>query len=343
MFVTTANTLDSIPHALLDRLELIEFPGYTEEEKIVIAHQFLVPRQFKRHGLGEKGVVFDDRALRTLIRQYTYEAGVRNLDREIANLCRKVARRIAGGQRYPKHLTPDVIDRMIGPPDYLESKVEQDNRVGVVNGLAWSEGGGDVIEVEAVLMPGKGGLMLTGSLGETMEESAQAALSYTRSRAKDLGIKDALFEKTDIHVHLPEAGVPKDGPSAGVTITIALISALTGRKVRGTLAMTGEITLRGRVLPVGGIKEKVLAAHRAGLFTVIYPKRNAKDLIEIPKPALRQLTMIPVTTMDEVIEHALLPVTADKPEKSPSTRRTPAKRQTRTPAAAAEPGTASGL
>jgi len=325
MFVTTANTLATLPDALLDRLEIIEFPGYTEEEKLAIAHRFLVPRQLKRHGLAERGLVFDDPALRTLLREYTYEAGVRNLDREIANLCRKIARRIVGDESYQKHITPDLIERMLGPAPYLESRIEKDDRVGVVNGLSWGEGGGDVLEIEVVLLPGKGNLTLTGSLGEMLEESAQAALSYARSRAKELSIKDALFEKSDIHVHLPEAGIPKDGPSAGITIALGLISALTGRKVRGTVAMTGEITLRGRVLPIGGIKEKILAAHRAGLRTVIFPQRNAKDLIEIPKTTLRQMHLIPVTTMDEVVERALLPLEAKPraPRKPKSTLQKP--------------------
>jgi ATP-dependent Lon protease len=319
MFVTTANSLDPIPSALLDRLEVIEFPGYTEEEKIEIAHKFLVDRQLKRHGLAETGLTFDSRAIRTLIREYTYEAGVRNLDREIANVCRKIARRVAAEQIYQKHVTPEMIFRFLGPPMYIADKLEKDDQVGLATGLAWSEGGGDTIQVEVSLLPGKGNLMLTGSLGETMQESAQAALSYARSRSKELGIDDSTFEKNDLHVHLPEGGIPKDGPSAGITMALALISALTGRKIRATLAMTGEITLRGRVLPIGGLKEKVLAAHRAGLRTVIYPERNERDLVEIPKATLRQMTMIPVTTMEQVIEHALLPLDTDKADK-PKTR-----------------------
>ncbi len=307
MFVTTANALDPIPAALLDRLEVIEFPGYTEEEKVSIAHQFLLTRQLKQHGLVDKGIRFDDKSLQTLIREYTYEAGVRNLEREIANVCRKIARQVASDKPYSKRVTPDLLFRFLGPPQYLPSKAEETDQVGIATGLAWSEGGGDIISIEVSLMPGKGGMTLTGQLGEVMQESAQAALSYIRSKSKQLGIKDSIFEKQDIHVHLPEGGVPKDGPSAGITLATALISALTGRKVYSHVAMTGEVTLRGRVLPVGGIKEKVLAAHRAGLKVIIYPKQNEKDLVEIPKQSLRQLKMYPVTTMDEVLEHALTP------------------------------------
>ena len=307
MFVTTANTLETIPPALLDRLEVIEFPGYTEEEKLEIAHQFLIARQLKQHGLADLGLRFDDRALSTLVREYTYEAGVRNFDREIANVCRKIARRVATDKPYSKRITPDLLNRYLGPPLYLESKAEETDQVGLATGLAWSEGGGDIIAVEVTLMPGKGGMMLTGSLGEVMQESAQAALSYVRTKAKELNIKPSVFEKMDIHVHLPEGGVPKDGPSAGITLALALISALTGRKIYSKVGMTGEITLRGRVLPIGGIKEKVLAAQRAGLKTVIYPKQNERDLVDIPKVALRKLKMIPVTTMEEVIANALEP------------------------------------
>ncbi len=318
MFVTTANALDPIPPALLDRLELIEFPGYTEEEKLSIGRQFLIPRQLKQHGLVEYGLRFEDKALSTLVREYTYEAGVRNFDREIANVCRKVARRVASNKPYKKRITPDVVFDFLGPAFYLSSKAEESDQVGVATGLAWSEGGGDIINVEVILMPGKGGLTLTGSLGDTMKESAEAALSYVRSQAKKYGIKDSAFDKFDIHVHLPEGGVPKDGPSAGITLTTALLSAFTGRKINSKLAMTGEVTLRGRVLPVGGIKEKVLAANRAGLLTVLYPKRNERDLIEIPKSLLQKMTMIPVTIMDEVIEHALLPAEVSaKPKARP--------------------------
>jgi ATP-dependent Lon protease len=323
LFVTTANTLDTLPPALVDRLEVIEFSGYVEEEKVSIAKQFLVPRQYKQHGLTDAGIKFEDAALHTLIREYTYEAGVRNLEREIANVCRKIARKVASKQKYAKKITPELVYEFLGPPQFLQSKAEETDQVGVATGLAWSEGGGDILAIEVSLLQGKGGMTLTGSLGEVMKESAEAALSYTRSMAKTLGIKDAVFDKTDIHIHLPEGAVPKDGPSAGITLATALISALTGRKIYRHVAMTGELTLRGRVLPIGGIKEKVLAAHRAGLKTVIYPKRNEKDLIEIPKEAMAQLNMIPVTTMEDVLANALepAPIVTPKP-KAPRKPRT---------------------
>jgi ATP-dependent Lon protease len=305
MFVTTANSLEPLPSALLDRLEVIEFPGYIEEEKISIANRFLIPRQIKQTGVADRGIAFSTDALQTLIREYTYEAGVRNLEREIANICRKIARKVASEQPVPQAVTPELITEFLGPPNYLQSKASETDQVGVATGLAWSEGGGEIMEIEVSLLNGKGGMTLTGSLGDVMKESAEAALTYTRSRAKDLGIKDTVFDKTDIHVHLPEGAIPKDGPSAGITLATALISALTGRKIHRTVGMTGELTLRGRVLAIGGIREKVLAAQRAGLKTVIYPKRNEKDLVEIPKESLSQLVMIGVTSMDEVIQHAL--------------------------------------
>jgi len=307
MFVTTANTLDTLPSALLDRLEVIEFTGYIEEDKVVIAKQFLIAKQIKAHGLADSGVIFEDDALRTLIREYTYEAGVRNLDREIANICRKIARKVAAKEPFNALVTADSLFERLGAPLYLQSKAEETDQVGVATGLAWSEGGGDILAVEVTLMLGKGDLAITGSIGDTMKESAEAALSYVRSRAKDLGIRDSAFAKTDIHIHLPEGGVPKDGPSAGITLATAMISAFTGRKIYRTIGMTGEVTLRGRVLPIGGFKEKVLAAQRAGLTTVIYPKRNEKDLIDIPKAALDKMTMIPVSTMEDVLGIALEP------------------------------------
>ncbi len=306
-FITTANMLDPIPPALLDRMEVIEFAGYTEEEKLSIARRFLIPRQLEQNGLADMGLKFDEKALQTIIREYTYEAGVRNFEREIANICRKVARRVAADKSFNHRVTPESLLRYLGPAHYLQSKIEETDQVGIATGLAWTEGGGDIISIEVTLMPGKGGMMLTGQLGEVMQESAQAALSYMRSKAKVFGIRESMFEKTDIHVHIPEGAVPKDGPSAGITLATALISAFTGRKIYSKVGMTGEITLRGRVLPVGGIKEKVLAAHRAGLKKVIIPKHNAKDLTEIEKKVLRQLDMVYVESMDQVIEHALTP------------------------------------
>ena len=308
LFITTANYLDSIPPALLDRMEMIEFPGYVEEEKLSIAKQFLIPRQLEQHGLTAQGLRFDESALRLICREYTYEAGVRNLEREIAKISRKLARRLAENQHVPKRITAESLNKYLGPPQFISTLAEEADEVGVATGLAWTEAGGDLMAIEVSLMPGKGGMTLTGQLGEIMQESAQAALSYTRSRAAELGILPDEFDRLDIHVHLPEGAIPKDGPSAGITLATALISALTQRKVRRDVAMTGEITLRGRVLPVGGVREKLLTAHRAGVKNVLLPKRNQKDLVELPKRALRDLNIVLVTRMDQVLEQALLPV-----------------------------------
>ncbi|MEK7276126.1 MAG: endopeptidase La, partial [Chloroflexota bacterium] len=307
LFVTTANYLGPIPPALQDRLEVIEFSGYVEEEKLEIARRFILPRQLEENGLTKIGLEFNDRALSTMVREYTYEAGVRNLEREIANVCRKVARRKAEGKPVPKRIAPNVLHKYLGPPEYTPPEAGRADEVGVATGMAWTEGGGDTMPIEVTLMRGKGGMQITGQIGEIMQESAQAALSYLRSQAKPLGVDEARFEKTDIHVHVPEGAIPKDGPSAGVTLAAALISAFTGRKMRRDVAMTGEITLRGRVLPVGGIKEKVLAAHRAGFKVVIMPKKNDKDLVDVPKNVRRDLKIVPVEKMDEVIAVCMLP------------------------------------
>lgn len=308
MFITTANYLDPIPPALLDRMEVIEFPGYIEEEKLSIARQFLIPRQLEQHGLSEKGIRFDDAVIRNICREYTYEAGVRNLEREIGKICRKLARRIAEDKSISKRITAESLDKFLGPPQFLASLTEEADEVGVATGLAWTEAGGDIMAIEVSLMPGKGMLMLTGQLGDVMQESAQAALSYTRSRAAQFGIDPDEFERLDIHVHLPEGAIPKDGPSAGITLATAMVSALTQRKIRRDVAMTGEITLRGRVLPIGGVREKLLTAHRAGVKNVLLPKRNDKDLAEIPKRSLKGLNIILVSHMDEVLEQALMPL-----------------------------------
>jgi len=321
LFVTTANTLGPVPPALQDRLEVIEFPGYIEEEKIQIARQFLIPRQLEEHGLEGSGLRFSDAALKLLIREYTYEAGVRNLEREIANICRKVVRRAAEGRRHTRTITPAHVNRFLGPPRYSFGLAEQQDEVGVATGVAVTEAGGDTMSIEVTLMEGKGNLMLTGQLGEIMQESAQAALSYTRSRAEGLGIEPGVFEKTDVHVHVPEGSIPKDGPSAGIALATALVSAFTGRPVRKEVVMTGEITLRGRVLPIGGVKDKVLAAHRAGLKTVILPKKNEKDLMEIPKRARHDLRFVLVERMEEVLAAALLPLPAVKRKPAPRRRR----------------------
>lgn len=321
LFVATANFLDPIPPALLDRMEVIEFPGYLEEEKIEIAHQFLIPRQLHEHGLEDSGLRLEDDALKTLIREYTYEAGVRNLEREIARICRKIARRVAEKKTHAKRIRARQLVELIGPPQYTREMLREEDEVGVATGVAWTSAGGDTMFVEVNLMPGKGTLTLTGQLGDVMQESAHAALSYTRSQSKILGLSDDIFENTDIHIHVPEGAVPKDGPSAGVALATALISAFTGRAVRRDVGMTGEITLRGRVLPVGGIREKALAARRAGITTFIMPSKNVNDLHEIPKKLQQGLKFVQVDRMNEVLEASLLPSTAPKKRRPiPSTR-----------------------
>jgi len=303
MFITTANILDPIPPALRDRMEVIEFPGYIEEEKIAIAKHFLIPRQKEEHGLST--LRFSDEALRGLIREYTYEAGVRNLEREIANVCRKIARTVAEGKRAPKHITRDALAKYLGPPKFTYGVKEERDEIGVATGVAVSEAGGDTMAVEVTLMRGKGGLILTGQLGDVMQESAQAALSYARAHARELGLR-VNFDKLDIHIHVPEGAIPKDGPSAGVTIATALISALSRRAVHRDVAMTGEITLRGRVLPIGGLRDKVLAVHRAGLKTMLIPKKNKKDMVDIPKKVQREMNFIYVERMEQVLPIALV-------------------------------------
>ena len=316
-FITTANTLSTIPPALLDRLEVIEFPGYVEEEKVEIARRFLVPRQLEETGLDEENITFDEAALRRIIREYTYEAGVRNLERMIARILRKLARKKAEGTDFPRRITEDLVPELLGPPRHfpLESLVREDD-VGVALALAWTEAGGDILPVEVVLMEGKGNLTITGQVGEVMEESAQAALSYVRSQAARFGLRPSVFEKRDIHIHVPEGSVPKDGPSAGVAMVTALVSAFTGRKVYHTVGMTGEITLRGRVIPVGGIREKVLAAHRAGLKTVLLPEPNLKDLEDVPDSVRKALTIVPVTHVDEILARALHPARERRGERT---------------------------
>ncbi len=312
LFITTANLLDPIPPALADRMEVIEFPGYIEEEKLAIARQFLIPRQLAEAGLDsmDRRLQFSERALRTILHDETYEAGVRNLEREIGNVCRKVARRVAEARRSPRSITVQSLGRYLGSARILRYEGEQTDEIGLALGIAWTEAGGDVMPVEVSLMEGKGSLLLTGQLGEIMQESAQAALSYARSHATELGIGDIDFEKVDIHIHVPEGAVPKDGPSAGITMATALISALVQRPVHHEVAMTGEITLRGRVLPIGGFKEKVLAAHRAGIRTVLLPSKNKKDLADIPPRVRRDLRLVFVDRMEEVLPVALLPEAA---------------------------------
>ncbi len=320
MFITTANILDPIPPALRDRMEVIEFPGYIEEEKLLIAQRFLVPRQVEEHGLQGLNLRFSEKALVRIIREYTYEAGVRNLERAIATICRKVARRVAEGKRAPHLITPSLLPKFLGPPEFSHGLAQERDEIGVATGIAWTEAGGDIMPVEVTLMEGKGNLILTGQLGEVMQESAQAALSYARSHTKELGLKTQDFDKLDIHIHVPEGAIPKDGPSAGITMATALISALSERPVHREVAMTGEITLRGRVLPIGGLKEKVLAAHRAGVKTILLPKKNEKDLMEVPKRVRRDLRFVLVERMDEVLPVALIQQT-DAPAKPRASRR----------------------
>ncbi|MCC6187862.1 MAG: endopeptidase La [Anaerolineales bacterium] len=324
MFITTANTLTTVPPALQDRLEIIEFPGYVEEEKLRIARKYLIPRQMTENGLVGTRMTLTDQAVRRIVRSYTYEAGVRNLEREIANVLRKVARRKAEGKRLPARISAEALYKYLGPPQYTPLEAEQDDEIGVVTAVAWTEAGGDTMPIEVSLMPGKGGLQITGQVGEVMQESAQAAMSYLKSRAKQLAVDYERFDKTDTHIHVPEGSIPKDGPSAGISLATALISAFTGRKVHKEVGMTGEITLRGRVLPVGGVKEKVLAAHRAGLRKVILPRKNDKDLVDVPKSTRREVQFVFVEHMDAVLAAALFPPAAKdglRPKALPDQRR----------------------
>jgi ATP-dependent Lon protease len=322
LFVTTANILDTIPYALQDRMEVIEFPGYLEEEKLEISHQFLIPRQLEEHGLADSGLRIEDSALKMLIRQYTYEAGVRNLEREIANICRKIARRVAEGKRYARRINSKRLVELLGPPRFSEEMLREEDDVGVATGVAWTAAGGDILAIEVNLMGGKGNMTLTGQMGEIMQESAQAALSYARSQAEELGIKEELFENTDIHMHIPEGAVPKDGPSAGVPMAVALISAFTNRPIRRDVGMTGEITLRGRILAVGGIREKALAARRAGVTTFILPSKNDSDLEMIPRRLRQGLNFVQVDRMHQVLELALMPPAGPKPVRRARSRGT---------------------
>ncbi len=323
MFILTANVVDPIPSALLDRMEIIRLAGYTEEEKLEIAQKYLLPRQLQENGLKPSDLTISAATLRELICHYTQEAGLRNLEREIGSLCRKVARRIAEGEKGPYTITRANLHRYLGPPRYLPEAEQEKDETGVATGLAWTEFGGEILHVEASLMRGKGQLTLTGHLGEVMKESAQAALSYSRSRSHIFKLPEDFYEKLDIHLHVPAGAIPKDGPSAGVTMATALISALTKIPVRKDVAMTGEITLRGKVLPIGGLKEKALAALRARIKKVIIPEANKKDLIEIPKHIKRRLKFLPVQNMDEVLQIALVrpPGLEDTPQATKRLRR----------------------
>jgi ATP-dependent Lon protease len=306
MFITTANVLYPVPPALRDRMEVIEFSGYIEEEKLEIARQFIIPRQIEEHGLGDVQFRVADGALQGIIREYTYEAGVRNMEREMGQICRKLTRRLAEHKPIPKIITRQMLPKFLGPPRFTEQRVAEEDEVGVATGIAYTEAGGDVMPIEVALMPGKGQLTLTGQLGEIMQESIQAALSFTRSHAKQYNIKPTDFDSLDIHLHVPEGATPKDGPSAGITMATALVSAFSKYKVRRNVAMTGEITLRGKILPIGGLKEKILAAHRAGIDTVIVPAQNRKDMVDIPKKIQREMNIIFADRMEEVLKTALV-------------------------------------
>jgi ATP-dependent Lon protease len=306
MFVCTANVLHTIPQALQDRMEILRLAGYTEQEKLQIARRYLVKKQREAAGLSEANIAFPDEALVYIIRHYTREAGVRNLEREIANICRKVARRVVKeGKTVSLEITPAVVAEFLGVVKYRDVWDEKRNEVGMAVGLAWTEVGGQVLASEATLMEGKGRLTVTGNLGDVMQESAQAGMSYVRSRAAQLSLPKDFYRHIDIHVHVPEGAIPKDGPSAGITLATAIVSAITRIPVRCDVAMTGEITLRGKVLPIGGVKEKLLAAHRMGLRTVILPKDNEKDLADVPAEIQADLSVKFVETMDEVLKVAL--------------------------------------
>lgn len=306
MFITTCNVLDTIPHALRDRLEIIHFPGYTEEEKFHIVRDFLVGKQLEAHGLSRDNLQLTDNALHTIIRKYTREAGVRNLEREIATIFRKVAREVVEGKKSKQIVSTSSLHKYLGPAKFTAYLAEKKDEIGMSTGLAWTEAGGDILFIEVALMKGKGSLLLTGQLGEVMQESCKAAMSYIRAKAKDFGLSEKFYQNIDVHVHVPEGAVPKDGPSAGIAITSAIVSALAKIPVKKDVAMTGEVTLRGRVLEIGGVKEKVIAAHRAGIKTIILPKNNKKDLEDIPKSVLKDLKFVFVEHMDQVLKIALI-------------------------------------
>ncbi|MDE3156894.1 MAG: endopeptidase La, partial [Acidobacteriota bacterium] len=307
MFICTANVLHTIPQALRDRMEVLQLAGYTEQEKVEIAKRFLVPKAVEGAGLTAANIRFADEALQTIIQRYTREAGVRSLEREISSICRKVARKVVvEGRGFSEEIDAEKVTVYLGVPRFRPTLAEEQNEIGIATGLAWTEVGGEILVTEATLMPGKGHLTLTGKLGDVMQESAQAAMSYVRSKAEEYGIPKDFNRRHDVHIHVPEGAIPKDGPSAGITLATALVSALCRVAVRNDLAMTGEITLRGRVLPIGGLKEKVLAAHRGGIKTVLIPKENEKDIADIPQQVLKNVTLLQVEHMDQVLRHALV-------------------------------------
>jgi len=322
MFITTANMSDTIPGPLLDRMEVIRLSGYTLEEKMVIAKKYLLPRQIKENGIKPRQIRLDDKTMKLIVSQYTHEAGVRNLERELGKICRKLARKIAEGGKGPYSISANTLDKYLGPPKILpDAELDTVALPGLVVGLAWTEVGGELLHIETTIMPGKGKLILTGQLGDVMKESAQAALSYCRSRSKELGVSASYFDEIDIHIHVPAGAIPKDGPSAGITMTTALYSAIVGKSVKKGLAMTGEVTLRGRVLPIGGLKEKALAALRYGITKIIIPLENQKDLVEIPEELRKKITFYPVKDVDAVIEIALGDIHKPRPKNKQGSRK----------------------
>lgn len=341
IFIATANVLDTIPHPLLDRMEVLELPGYSEEEKLLISRKYLIPKQLEAHGLSSSELMLSDAALKRIVGDYTREAGLRNLEREIATICRKVARRVAEGKRSRPSIDAPDVPEFLGPPRHYREVAARTGVPGVATALAWAPTGGEILFIEATGMPGKGGLTLTGLLGESMRESAQAALSFLRSHAREFGLEPGRLVETDVHVHVPAGAVPKDGPSAGVAIASALISLFREQPVRSDLAMTGEVTLTGRVLPVGGVREKVLAARRAGITTILLPRHNQKDLSELPQDVRTELRFYPIETLGDVIGHlfakgrrsgqALKRGSEAKPARDGRARRAPRPDQTRTP------------
>ena len=306
MFITTANTVETIPRPLLDRMEIIEVSGYTEEEKLAIANRYLIPKKVKEHGLKEENITITEGAVRDLINYYTRESGVRNLEREIANLCRKTARKMVSGEAESFEITSENLSDYLGKKKYRYDIIKGETEVGVTTGLAWTIVGGDTLFIETTVVPGTGKLVLTGQLGEVMQESAKAGISYIRSIAGELGIKEDFYKTQDLHIHIPEGATPKDGPSAGVTMCTAMISTLTNTPVRKDIAMTGEITLRGKVLPVGGIKEKVLAAHRAGIRKVLLPADNKADIDDIPEKVRNEIEFVLISNAREALDQVLV-------------------------------------
>ena len=323
LFVTTANDLGTVPRPLLDRMEVIELPSYTAEEKVQIAKRHLLPKQMDKHGLGKAQLAISEEAMHAVMAGYTREAGVRRLEQLLAKLCRKVAKRIADGTAKKLTVTAKNLEELLGPVKFKDDVVARRDEVGVVNGLAWTSVGGEMLQAEVAVVPGTGKIEVTGNLGAVMQESAKAAVTFVRSRAEALHISPAFYKEMDMHIHFPEAAIPKDGPSAGVTITTALISALTGAPVRHDVAMTGEVTLRGRVLPIGGLREKTMAAYRAGIKTVIIPKENEPDLEEVVPVVREHVKFVPAETMDTVMEaaidfsHRLPPVIPEEKKEQP--------------------------